>query len=100
MSFLSVRAVSAAVACAAALLVAAPAVEAQDAPTDAQVATFVDAVAAVGCEVTSAEHAGAVETSTGFDNATLSAVLGALLGDGRAELLDAGGFALRTGPCS
>lgn len=100
MSFLSLRATSAAVACAAALLMAAPTAHAQDAPTAAQVATFVEAVAAVGCEVSSPEQAGAVETSTGFDNATLSAVLGALLGDGRAELLDAGGFVLRTGPCS
>lgn len=68
--------------------------------SDAQISRFIEVVAANGCQVTSDTQAAAVESGTGFDNATLSAVLGTLLGDGRAQLLETGGFALRTGPCS
>lgn len=68
--------------------------------TDAQIAAFVAAVQAVGCTVASPAQAAAVESATGFDSATLGAVVGRLMTDGRATPTpDGQGFVLRTGTC-
>ena len=79
---------------AAALMLANP-VLAQDA---AQIDAFIAAVEAQGCVVENDAQAAAVENATGFDEATLGAIVGAMVEDGRLVFTDAG-MRLMAGTC-
>jgi hypothetical protein len=68
--------------------------------SDAQVASVVAAIEAVGCTVASPAQAAAVEAATGFDSATLGAVVGHLMSQHQARATpDGRGFVLLAGSC-